>query len=328
MAVIDSKTRASVYQLLAEALSEPPEWMSESGERWLLTSLCQALADYEENARISDAVLRLNSVHSEDIGRRRVRYRTLFHSVHQRPIPLSESLMRDGCLVGPLAFAVKSIYESVGLYVAASELPDHASVELAFLAYLAEKETQYRNEAEQWRTARRLFIQHHAGKWIPHLGTLLVETGDAVYAPLGHALRAIFPEAKLRATRQLTTQHLPSLHPELACTLCGFCVQTCPTQALAIHETSETTTLQLSPKDCIACGRCVRVCMTHSLQMQKSSSVNHPCVLFQSPRICCVGCGTPMISEAEFTAITERIGTPTWLSHCLDCRTELTERII
>jgi ferredoxin len=323
---IDVETRACLYQILAEVLLEPPEWMSESGERWLLTRLCKSLADFEENPDFGNAELHLSSIPSEDVATRRERHRILFHSGRQKPLPLSESLMRDGCLVGPITFTVKSIYEVTGLHVAEAELPDHVSVELAFLAYLAKNETQSVGDSRQWRTARRLFIEQHAGKWISELGELLVDTGDLVYAPIGYLLSALLPEAKFRTSRQRITQHLPDLQSELPCTLCGFCVQTCPTRALTIHETSETTTLQLSPKDCIACGRCVRVCMTNTLHMQRTSSAESPRILYQSPRLCCTGCGSPMISEAEFAAITEQIGTPAWISYCLDCRSLLMER--
>lgn len=328
--VEQAAARARLYQLLAEALADPPDWLSQASRQWPLSDAAEEVAHLEDNQAILQAAAAQTAIPPEDIVKRRARYEALFtghgSSIHW----LYESLARDGQLAGPSCQAVWSVYEAAGLVVAGTELPDHASVELAFLAYLTGQEAENPTKAVQWRHIRRLFLSRHAGRWLPALGDALARTGDLVYGPIGRLLAAVL-RTDLRQSRTPTKQtnrRLPVLLKPQMCNLCGFCVQVCPTHALAIRETETTTSLLVSDSACVACERCVRICMTGVLGLAPSVPREGRSLLRQSPRAHCPGCGQPLISEAELAAVAARIGAPSWLNYCPDCRSLLLERAL
>lgn len=319
--------RARLYWSLAEALAEPPDWLSASGHQWPLFTAALEVAHCEADVAIGQAVVELAEIPPEGLSRRRARYEALFLGTGQPRLWLYESLARDGQLAGPSTAAVWSVYKAAGLAVAGSELPDYAPVELAFLAYLAQQEAEMLTEAAQWRRARRLFVKRHAGEWLPALGESLARTGDLVYRPIGRLLRnALVTDLRLRrAALSQTTHCLPILLQPGICNLCSFCVQVCPTRALAICETEATTSLLVNDSTCVACGRCVRVCMANALRLEPTTRYEGQRVLRQSPRARCPACGRPTVSQAELEEVAARIGAPSWLNYCMDCRSPFLE---
>jgi ferredoxin len=322
--------RTRLYQTLAEALSEPPDWLSASGQHWPLFTAALEVAHDENQAAIRQAVVEVAAIPPEGLSRRQARYAALFSGLGRPHLWLYESLARDGKLAGPSALAVWSVYEVAGLAVAGTELPDHASVELAFLAYLAEQETRMPSEAAGWRRARRLFIKRHAGRWLPALGEALALTGDKVYVPIGRLLTAALNTdlPPRRGSSSQPMRGLPTLSQPENCNLCSFCVQVCPTHALTIHETDKITALLLTDSTCVACGRCVRACTSHALQPGTGIPCAGQHVLRESLRARCRGCGQPTVSEAELEEVAARIGAPIWLNYCSDCRPLLLETVI
>lgn len=326
--------RADLYQVLAESLAEPPAWLALPGREWPLFEIVARLAPESEAAR--RAVEPLAEIPTEPSAARRARYHALFVGPGRPRLWLYESAHRSGRVLGPETFAVERFYRAGGLEVASAELPDHASVELAFLAYLAER------GADQ---SEREFIEKHAGRWLPELSRALADSGDEVYAPIGQLLadwleeRAGGPVTGIvgRATRRssLVTRHsslatrLPVVLETEACTLCGFCVQVCPTRALAIRETTSETRLVLNVAACVGCGKCERVCEAHALSLAPSVDGQPPpadrITLRRSPRPVCRGCGTPMVSRAELDFVAAQIGHPAWLDYCAECRPLLME---
>ncbi len=315
--------RAKLYWSLAEALAEPPDWLSASGHQWPLCAAALEVARCATDAAIGQTVVELAGIPPEDLSRRRARYEALFLGTGRPPrLWLYESLARDGRLAGPSTAVVWSVYRAAGLTVAGSELPDYAPVELAFLAYLAEQEAQVLAEAAQWRRARRLFIKRHAGEWLPALGEALARTGDLVYGPIGRLLTdALVTDIRpRRAALSKATPRLPILQQPGICNLCSFCVQVCPTRALAICETEATTSLLVDDSTCVACERCVRVCTVNALGLEPATVHEGQRVLRQSPRVCCPACGQPTVSQAELDEVAARIGAQSWLNYCMDCR--------
>jgi ferredoxin len=232
---------------------------------------------------------------------------------------------RTGSLLGPESYAVERLYRAAGLAIAGSELPDHASLELSFLAYLAVQREKHPAQERQWRRLERAFLRKHAGRWLPHLGSALAATGDVVYAPIGHLLADWLQEVSRSRPRRRTkraTTRLPVLTQAEACTLCGFCVQACPSGALTIDESRRETTLQLSPARCNACGRCERICRPGTLQLKRAPTAAAPLTLRRSPRARCPDCGAPTVSQAELKYVTEQIGPAPWLARCPDCRVQ------
>jgi TorA maturation chaperone TorD len=148
--------RADLYHALAEALAEPPDWLALPGDEWPLFESAARLAPSSEAAR--RAVASLARVRAESSAARHQRYAALFAGAGRPRFWLYESAHLSGRLLGPQTFAVERLYHAAGLESASAELPDHASTELAFLAYLAEQGAD---------NIERGFITKHAGRWLP-----------------------------------------------------------------------------------------------------------------------------------------------------------------
>jgi len=320
--------QAELYYLLAEALVEPPAWLADAGKDWALTAAVQTLAHLTGSRAARRALHALRDIPAEDISLRRRRYRLVAAGVGRPPLTLYESLHREGKLYGALTDAVARVYHIAGLEPEGAELPDHAAVELSFLAWLAEKAAASPADAADWQKLARKFIEVHAGQWLPEVGQTLAFTNDAVYAPIGFLLmdwlkEAARPPRPQPINAEACNLRLPVIPDAETCTLCGFCVQVCPTQALLIKETGTETGLILKPLDCISCDKCEQVCEYDALTLQKTGETvrTEPYALRISERVACAHCGTPMVSAAELDAIAVMLGErPQWLNYCMDCR--------
>ncbi len=142
------------------------------------------------------AALALGKIPNETVAQRQARYATLFGGASGIPRHwLYESAAATGRLLGPLTFEIANLYRAAGLETEwGAELPDHASQELTFLAFLAEEAEMDVPHADEWRVAERQFIQRHGG-WLIQLGRALARSGDAVYRPIGAFLAAWLTEA-------------------------------------------------------------------------------------------------------------------------------------
>lgn len=314
---------ADLYQLLAEGLAEPPVWLNAPGPKWPLFRVVSEMANEQNDTTIRRVLAELADIPEETPDQRQNRYESLFFGNGQSPLPLYESLAQHGRLITPTTFAVEKVYRAAGLAVAGAERPDHASVELTFLAYLASQMTVRTDNASQWRRAYRLFIKLHAGQWLPNLGDALASTGDLVYKPLGrllaHVLR-IEMQSPNQKTMSQKARCLPILSQPETCTLCGFCAQVCPTRALTIYETDSTTFLMMTDSLCVNCQRCTGGCPSKLLSLEPLPNSSGQHLLHQSPRERCPACGRPTVSQAEINAVVAQIGDPKWLHYCLACR--------
>lgn len=309
--------RSALYHTLAEALAPegPPAWLSRPGGEWPLFKIVVRLAPESDAAeRAARAVA---NIRAEPHSGRQARYRALFIGPGRPPVWLYESAHRHGRLLGPETFAVEKLYRTAGMATTSAELPDHASLELSFLSWLAEREAT-ETESE--------FLKKHAGRWLPELGRAVARSGDEVYAPIGQLLAEWLDESLTPCLAQPKRGKvgLPAVPQADLCTLCGFCAQICPTRALAVRETTNETALTLDPAKCIRCGQCERICETHALELKRADEDGQPSarreVLRLSPRAHCRHCGASLVSRAELDFVAERIGHPTWLEHCVECR--------
>jgi len=312
--------RADLYLALAEALAEPPSWLEHPGRAWPLYACTEKLAGVSTAA--ARAAAAFAQVRSETMQERRVRHRAVFQGKGRPQFWLHESLYRSGRLLGPEMLEVEQLYRAAGLELGGNELPDHASVELAFLAHLARQAAANPKRAGQWRQMEKLFLRKHAGRWLPAMGRAIAASDDAVYAPIG-ALLADWLEELLQPTaRKRAMQRLPSVDRQ-ACTLCGFCSQMCPVRALVIDEDDTETVLLLSPTRCNGCGKCVRACETSAMTMGPShdETVSDAWqILRSSPRSHCPACGEPTVSRAELQFVARQLDHPRWLEYCWRCR--------
>ena len=316
--------------MLAELLAEPPEWMSLPGREWPLFDLLTQLAAESDSAhRHLDL---LAGIPSESHDQRRERYATLFASGRPR-FWLYESAAKTGKILGAQTFEMARLYRAAGLEAAGAELPDHISLELAFLSYLVGRDNISPYEQQ--------FLENH-GAWMIDLGRALKQTGDPVYAPIGQFLADWLTEQTQHATRntgldthtvlrsvqertildhQICNTFLPIISNPDDCTLCGFCAQVCPTRALKVMQNAEGDFLSLTTAECIHCNKCERICNFHALKMSLPAlSVDETVILRQSPHARCQTCGQPIASQAEMNYIVSQIGEAHWQHLCLDCR--------
>ena len=318
-----SGSRADLYELLAETLAGVPDWLLEPVQSWPLYETAAALATASPAA--ARAVGQLASVPAEDSGQRRVRYDRLFAGPGEPRFWLNESAYREGSILGASTTAVGRLYQAAGLEIVGAELPDHASVELGFLAYLANQQEQGGGEQITWRQLERLFIKRHAGNWLPQLGWAIAATGDPVYGPIGVLLAGWVQEAyrPVPEKKHLQLRRLPMLQQPHNCTLCGFCVQSCPTKALSVVETDNVTALHFQPSLCTACQRCVNICNPAALMMaevEEPPGREERKIMVESPRLTCRSCGAPTYSQAEMAFVKSQLGDLDWLAYCLSCR--------
>ncbi len=326
-----SEDRADLYYALAEALAEPPDWLTHAGCEWPLTQAAAKLALASDAA--DEAARSLAQIPAEPLLARRKRYISLFMGAGRPRFWLYESLFCNGRFLDPTTATIEKLYLACGLQTIGAELPDHASMELAFLAHLAKRQAAEPQREHNWQRLERLFIRHHAGRWLPTLGRSLANTNDEVYAPIGRLLNQWLQEAKQSSRQQTASAFIwPHIRRPSDCTLCGFCVQVCPTKALNIHESAGETSLCLTTSVCTGCQKCERICDTNAIVMNVSENEEfkprEPVVLRRSPRACCPRCGQATISRAEMDYVASQIGSPAWLPYCLLCRGDLMENAL
>ncbi|HEY5728958.1 MAG TPA: molecular chaperone TorD family protein [Anaerolineales bacterium] len=302
--------RADLYALLAEALAEPPDWMSQSGNEWPLTETVSRLTfEFEAVRRHLDIFA---CIPPEEHHIRQKRYTAIFASGKPR-IWLYESAALTGRILGRQTFETARLYRSAGMETVGAELPDHVSVELAFLSHVAGSSLE------------RQFLENHAS-WMIDLGSALASSGDEVYAPIGallaDCLRSAIAEFPTHEDR--SNLRVPTLPRPDDCTLCGFCVQACPTPALKIVDAPKDILLVFEGTECIHCGKCEKICEFHALEMKPVNVDDAKAQEFRrSPHINCQKCGQSFASQAEMGYIVSQIGEAVWQNYCLDCRSFL-----
>lgn len=318
---------STIYPGLAETLASPeviglPAWIALQGKKWPLYDDVTRLAAITGSQEWVQAAIVLSEAPSAALSTRQAEYERLFIGIKRPPIWLYESHYMDGRILGPTTFAVNALYTQSGLEVEGAELPDHAALELTFLAFLARQEylAKELSQAKEWEAARKLFIKNHAGRWLPGVGQALAKSGYPAWAAIGLLLIASLSEHKTAPQIRTTSLTLPQIENVDQCILCGFCVQVCPTHALAIREEKQTTSLWLSSPHCIHCQKCMHVCPEHVIQMGEESPPNHLILLRESPRGICPKCREPTFSQAELKAVADKIGNQPWLEYCLNCR--------
>jgi len=300
-----------LYALLAETLAEPPDWMSLPGREWPLFETVASLATEFESARRHLDLFAC--IPPEEPNLRRERYTAIFASGKPR-FWLYESAALTGKILGPQTFEIARLYRNAGLEPTGAELPDHISLELAFLSHLAGSSQE------------KGFLKKHAS-WMIDLGRALSRSGDEVYAPIG-ALLAAWLESALAPAPPHANEgkkvRVPTLPRPDDCTLCGFCAQVCPTRALKVLENTTYTSLVLEAADCIHCSKCEKICEFHALNMgPPTTSDSRLQTLRQSLQVQCQNCGQPVVSQAEMDYIVSQIGESAWQHLCLDCRPSL-----
>lgn len=326
-----ARARALVYEALAEALAGPVPGI----ERVLLDAVTDGARSLR-SAACQRAALALVELPVPRLEALRQSYAHLISSPGRRPLALYESLYRQGRLMGPITWDVERLYRALGLAPLEGELPDHASLELAFLGHLAAAEAEAR-ATEDGRLVARLrveqqrFLRTHAGAWLPDVGVALVAiANDPFYVTVGHLLSGFLSEELSgRKRADQIGLRLPTLKDPTACTLCGLCVGSCPLGVLRVSESGTETALVLNPSQCIGCNRCANTCPQQVLSLQAcrqpgaANGAGYQ-ILRYSPRTLCPRCGQPTVSQAEQNAVFARLQadpvTQNRLSLCVSCK--------
>ena len=330
-----ARIRAMIYHALAEALDGPTPGIQGllleaviNGAQVLNSVACQ-------NAALTLAALptsNLEALHRDYIG--------LIAGPGRQPLALYESLHRRGGLTGQVTWEVERHYRTLGLAPVDGELPDHASVELAFLGHLATAEAEARAACAGQlvaglRAEQRTFLRLHAGAWLPEVGAALAcaAADNRLYAAVGRLLSGFLAEEL--SGRKRTGQprvRLPTLTDAEACTLCGLCVGSCPLGALRVIESGSETALTLKPAHCIGCNRCERTCPEGVLRLSVAAWTDRPFdtdgagywIMRRSPRAGCPNCGRPTVSQAELEAVLARLQPDPALHQrlclCVECK--------
>jgi ferredoxin/TorA maturation chaperone TorD len=334
-----ARARAAVYLALAEAMAQPVLGIGD-----LLQNAAQTGARVLGSIACQRAALALAERPMPGLEALRQSYTRLLApqeiaSRGRRPVALYESLHRYGRLVGPATWDVERRYQALGLAPIEGELPDHASLELAFLGHLAAAEAEAQAAGDgrlvsRLRAEQRQFLRTHSSAWLPVVGTELAATDDPFYVIVGRLLNEFLSEELIgRKQGGQTKAPLPTLKNPATCTLCGLCVGSCPLGSLRMLENGSETMLTLNPSRCVGCNRCARICPQQVLSMSLHAQTRHRArgengagyrILRQSPRAACPNCGEPTVSQAELEAVFARLqpdrAMQRRLSLCVACK--------
>lgn len=183
--------RGHVYALLAAVLRRPLDARRLERLRApeMLAAFRAAGVDPGEDFAEEDAARLLD--------RLAVDYTQLFHGPEVRIAPYESIQTGDGPdLMGRSAHAVRRFMGEVGYVVLpdSGELPDHISVELAFMAELIRREAEAAEEGDTAMAARaaalqRRFLAEHLGHWaVPFARKVQARAQTRFYAAMAELL--------------------------------------------------------------------------------------------------------------------------------------------
>ncbi|GMR09304.1 MAG: hypothetical protein BMS9Abin28_0122 [Anaerolineae bacterium] len=271
-----------------------------------------------------------------------------------------ESVYLESRLAGESTERVSRCYAEAGLQVGDEypELPDHISLELAFMAHLTMKEASETPQRELWRQRQRDFLQHHLARWLPSFCQRLDQSdGSPFYRQAAQAAKTLVEQdlARLsadthgKAPREAGTRApwtrfegphpaagpRPRRYPNIRlsvsaqCTLCTLCTDNCQQSALAVEQSSTTLSLRFEPDRCNGCRACQRLCPEDAITIHRGRPQLAPTsvgasILAAAPRVSCPSCMRPHIAAPWLDRLAERLGgdeaVRRSLALCLPCK--------
>ncbi|HLA98855.1 MAG TPA: molecular chaperone TorD family protein [Anaerolineales bacterium] len=249
-----------------------------------------------------------------------------------------ESVYFEGQLGGMTCEQVSRCYAEAGLRLktSKSEMPDHISVELAFMAHLAAQEEQATGQSQVWRQRQRRFLRDHLARWLP-IFWLKVENSAAhpYYRQAARSLRALVEGDLKQSTFQKRYPDI-SLRVETSrCTLCTLCKDSCRSGALSIACTPEDITLIFNPADCNGCRACLRICPERAITIDRGHPRGQPRrpqqnAIATAQRVICPKCHQPHIAIPWLEQLTKRLGDEKFatqsLVYCPPCKAIVEDR--
>ncbi|OKY78642.1 MAG: F420-reducing hydrogenase delta subunit polyferredoxin [Candidatus Methanohalarchaeum thermophilum] len=89
------------------------------------------------------------------------------------------------------------------------------------------------------------------------------------------------------------------------CTLCGACVNVCPTEALRKYKKE----ISFKHEDCINCGLCEKACPEDCLEIEQKLDFNDlkEKEIWKAEMIRCKNCGKPFMSKSAFKRVKDKL---------------------
>ncbi len=112
-----------------------------------------------------------------------------------------------------------------------------------------------------------------------------------------------------------------------ACSLCGACAHSCPTEAIAFAEEGATASLTFDARSCTGCGLCVRDCPEDALSVRREIDVRRlrrgAVTVASAPLGACEDCGDLLPPRPVRRRVAERLGwTDDTVELCARCATQ------
>lgn len=181
---LEQCVRADCYKILAECYYLPEHKLLEQLEEF-----------GQVGAQWFGEVLR-SAPTAEDLDSHEVDYSRLFVGPFKLLAPPYGSVyLEDGKFMGNSTLDAKGLYEREGLDIVVKDAPDHISVELEFMYYLAIKEADARQnsdieEAGRLHGQQVSFLQTHLGSWVEAFADRVEENAQTeFYKALARATR-------------------------------------------------------------------------------------------------------------------------------------------
>ncbi len=114
--------------------------------------------------------------------------------------PYGSVYLEDGKFLGNSALAARDLFAQEGLDVVVKDAPDHITLELEFMYFLALKEAEARENsdlerADSLRDKQASFLEMHLGKWVSQFGDNIEQNAQTeFYKALGLATKSFVLE--------------------------------------------------------------------------------------------------------------------------------------
>jgi len=254
----------------------------------------------------------------------------------QKPLAYPyESVYVEGQLGGMTCGQVTRCYAEAGLKLMSSmrEMPDHISVELAFMAHLAAQEEQAPDQAKLWRQRQRRFLLDHLARWLPMFWQN-VENSPAhpYYREAARSLRDLVERDLNRSTPKKRYPNISLRVDTQRCSLCTLCQDSCRPAALSVDCTRTELTLLFNPANCNGCRACLHICPEGAITLERNQPLDQPRrsqqqVVAAAPRVICPKCQQPHISVPWLELLTRRLEDGNFVAHslvyCPPCKSTL-----
>lgn len=246
-----------------------------------------------------------------------------------------ESVHVEGQLGGITCEQVRRCYADAGLRMRSTEreMPDHISVELAFMAHLAEREEKDADQAQVWRRRQRRFLLDHLARWLPTFWQKIESsTTHPYYIEAARSLKNLVEKDLKRTNSQKRYPNISLLINAQRCTLCTLCQDSCRPGALLVDCTAKDLTLFFNPAECNGCRACLRICPEIAITLERGRPLDHPCqpeqkALAVAPRVICPKCHQPHIAIPWLKRLTKRLEDVKFatqsLAYCPLCKSTL-----